>query len=296
MFNRCARFRFAFTASLTLAIGGLSAASASATTTIGQIPTTPPPASENCSGASFDLIQPAVTSGTPYVVPAGGEKITSWSTFSGASSGSATLKVFRLISGTTYQQVGHDGPKGLTANVSQTFQSNVAVQPGDVLGISNAPSTTMQCTFPAPGETNTRLRIGNLQDGQSGTFDPLNGPRRVNLSAEVAVKPSNDFSFGKVKKNKNNGTALLTVDVPGPGTLTLGGAGVKPQRSAGATISKEVTKAGPVTLKIKAKGAKKAKLKNTGKVKVKAKVTFAPNGDIPVSPSTETKQVKLIDR
>jgi hypothetical protein len=91
--------------------------------------------------------------------------------------------------------------------------------------------------------------------------------------------PSNQFTFGGVKRNKDNGTAVLTVQVPGPGTLNLTGTGLKPQRSlGGASASKEVSAAGKVKLKIKAKGKKKAKLNETGKVKVKAKVTFTPTG------------------
>jgi hypothetical protein len=58
--------------------------------------------------------------------------------------------------------------------------------------------------------------------------------------------PSNAFSFGKVKKNRKKGTATLTVIVPGPGTLTLAGKGLKPQRPAraAALASKAVIAAG----------------------------------------------------
>jgi len=86
--------------------------------------------------------------------------------------------------------------------------------------------------------------------------------------------------------------------VPGPGQLSLRGAGLKPQRAGGATISKQVTEAGKVKLRIKAKGAKKGKLLDTGKVKVKAKVTFKPSatgGDVAGDPNTDTKKIKLID-
>ena len=38
--------------------------------------------------------------------------------------------------------------------------------------------------------------------------------------------PSNSFSFGKLKRNKRRGTATLTVEVPGPGTLALSGKGL----------------------------------------------------------------------
>jgi hypothetical protein len=102
---------------------------------------------------------------------------------------------------------------------------------------------------------------------------------------------SNLFSFGKVELNKENGTAKLTVDVPGPGNLTLGGPGVVKKRvGGGATASKAVPAAGKVTLLIKAKGAKKQKLNDTGKVTVKPKITYTPTGGVA---KTQTKSVTL---
>jgi DNA-binding beta-propeller fold protein YncE len=102
---------------------------------------------------------------------------------------------------------------------------------------------------------------------------------------------SNDFSFGKLKRHKRKGTATLTVNVPAPGALVLAGKGLKPQRpGTQAAISKTVSAAGKVKLLIKAKGRKKRKLSRTGKVKVKAKVTFTPtNGD----PNKKSKRIKL---
>ena len=50
-------------------------------------------------------------------------------------------------------------------------------------------------------------------------------------------KPSNLFRFGKLKRNKREGTASLAIIVPGPGALTLSGNGLaEPQ--AGPTASK----------------------------------------------------------
>jgi DNA-binding beta-propeller fold protein YncE len=103
--------------------------------------------------------------------------------------------------------------------------------------------------------------------------------------------PSNAFSFGKVKKNKRKGTAKLTVIVLGPGELVLAGKKVK-----GDTEQVEATAAGAspnaikAVLKVKAKGKGKRKLKRTGKAKVKADVTYTPDGG---EPNTKSKRVKL---
>jgi Tol biopolymer transport system component len=101
----------------------------------------------------------------------------------------------------------------------------------------------------------------------------------------VNVQPaSNDFSFGKVKRNKRKGTAKLTVNVPGPGALELAGSGKV--KAAAAQAGGQ----GSVKLNVKPKGKTKRKLADRGKAKLKAKVTFSPdNGD----PRTKSKKVKL---
>ncbi len=96
---------------------------------------------------------------------------------------------------------------------------------------------------------------------------------------------NDDFTLGKVEKNKKKGTAKLTVEVPGPGTLDLAGTSLKP-------ISKEASAAGDVKLKIKATGKKKKKLNKKGKTKVKPEVTFTPTGGDSKTKETKVKLVK----
>jgi hypothetical protein len=110
----------------------VSAQALAATTTIGRLaqdtytyeytPPTytytyfPPPAL--CS-APGDYLQPTVASGAPYVVPANGETITSWST--NASEGAnqtVTFKVFRETAPSNYEVVGHDGPRSFSRGAS----------------------------------------------------------------------------------------------------------------------------------------------------------------------------------
>jgi hypothetical protein len=99
--------------------------------------------------------------------------------------------------------------------------------------------------------------------------------------------PSNEFGFGKVKRNKRKGTAKLTVNVPGPGTVEL----AKTKRlKPGA---KEAGAAGAVKLKLKSRGRTRAKLRQRGRAKVRAKVTFSPQGG---EPNTRSKRVKLVRR
>src|SRR5262245_39970937 len=115
-----------------------SASPASAAVTIGQVaPVTPP---VDCAGTTVDLVQPTVTSGTGYVVPAippaSALVISSWSHNAAVGAGEAlTLKVFRKVADpATYQAVGHDGPRPLTPATLNTFETSIPVQPGDVIG------------------------------------------------------------------------------------------------------------------------------------------------------------------
>ena len=115
--------------------------------------------------------------------------------------------------------------------------------------------------------------------------EPVAGP-----PGEPPPGPRNDFSFGKVKKNKRKGTAKLTIEiVEGPGGLEL--AKTKKVKSddeavedAGATEEKLV---------IKPKGKARKKLGRKGRARVKAEVTYTPTGG---EPNTQTKRIRLIKR
>jgi hypothetical protein len=144
-------------------------------------------------------------------------------------------------------------------------------------------------TGPCPGVTETE-----------GTTPPLDFVHRdsvgLNITQAPPASPSNAFAFGELKLNKNQGTATLAVDVPGPGTLVLTGKGLVKQRPGGASrtvrvAAKAVSAAGKVKLKVKSKGKKKRKLNRTGTVKVKAKVTYTPTGG---TANSKAKRIKLV--
>jgi DNA-binding beta-propeller fold protein YncE len=83
--------------------------------------------------------------------------------------------------------------------------------------------------------------------------------------------PSNRFSFGGLKLNRGAGVATLVVRVPGPGSLSLAGKGIRKAQRA-------VAAAGAVRLPIRLVGSAKRKLSATGKATVRATVTFTPTG------------------
>jgi hypothetical protein len=121
-------------------------------------------------------------------------------------------------------------------------------------------------------------------DGSSPDFAFIRGAGEpFGLAVDGGV-PGNDLEFAGLRRNKRKGTAKLTVEVPGAGSLELGGNGIKPGAA-------DAGDEGAVELAVVAKGSKKRKLKSKGKVKLEAEVTFSPVGG---TPNTEATKVKLV--
>jgi hypothetical protein len=277
-----------------LALGSLAAFSllacapaAPAAVTIGQTASGNP---LSCGG-NFDLLQQSVGSGPAYTVPGVGT-ITSWSSRAGSSSGRAQgVKLFRQISGNTYQAVGHDGPRALTPNGLNTFTTNIPVQKGDILGLF-AP-TIGDCSFnfnQDPADVVLQSSGNSLADGQQGTFVAPDH-RRLNVSA--TFEPSNTFTLGTLTRDKKHGTATDSATVPNPGTFTVSGNGVTEASASGARPSVSVSGPGAVQFTIRASGKKKRKLKSRGKVKLSPTITYTPTGG---TASVQTLSVKLLKK
>ena len=242
---------------------------------------------QTCSDG-YDWVQPTVTSGNTYIIPAAYpvEEITSWTNTANALGGTMAMKVWRHVSGSNYMAVARDGPRTLIPNTVNTFSGlSIPVQPGDLLGLHAGPGNP-SCIFEVTGDAGHYFQ-GDLANGATGGPFVPDSDDRINLTAEVS--PSNAFNIGATARNKKGGTATLHLSIPNPGELTVSGKGVK---SADASTSRAVVP-GPVSLLIKAKGKKKRKLNRTGKVNLAAKISFAPTGG---SPRTQTRKIKLQKR
>jgi len=172
-----------------LAGGGSTAAGS---VTIGQTGSDP---FTGCVGVNtYDLLQPTITTGTSYVVPAPGV-ITSWShSARDELNQEVTMKLWRLVSGNTYRAIGHDGPRPLTAGVVNTFSGiSIPVQAGEVLGLNVSAGAYTACHFPAPGDTVLQSAM-NAADGQEATFAAVSG-FRANVSAVLEPDADRD-GFG----------------------------------------------------------------------------------------------------
>jgi Ca2+-binding RTX toxin-like protein len=167
-----------------------NASPAGAAVTIGQLDPSIPPAMSSCAGVVPQaMAQPNVTSGNSYVVPATVRQgaITSWTHNAfGAATQPVTMKIFRLVAGTTYRVVGHDGPRTLSGPGLITFSGiSVPVQAGDVLGLNaGTGSGFVQCMFVATGDTMLYANPSDAADGQDVTFTTV-PDRRPNVSAVV---------------------------------------------------------------------------------------------------------------
>lgn len=156
------------------------------------------------------------------------------------------------------------------------------------------------------GQTNTLALLAGspaIDTGDPAACPPTDQrgvprqPGGCDIGAFEFVPPiaaSNAFKFGRLKRYKRTGTAILTVIVPGPGLIAVAGKGVagdRPGRRSNASASRAVGAAGKVKLPIKSRGKAKRRLERTGKVKLTVKVTYTPTGG---APNTKTKTVKLL--
>jgi hypothetical protein len=107
-----------------------------------------------------------------------------------------------------------------------------------------------------------------------------------------AAAPSNKITISSKKLKKKQGTAVLTVKVPGPGQVTLdntpGSAAPASVKNVGLTRTGD----GAFSVPIKPKGSTAKKLKKKGKAGVKAYLHFTPSGVTGV-PNTQTVKLTL---
>lgn len=124
-----------------------------------------------------------------------------------------------------------------------------------------------------------------------GTYSPsrvgTNPPVTPTPVTPISTKPSNHFTFGKLKLNKKKGTATVKVNVLGLGSLVLGGKGVK-------KVAVKAKTAGQVSLLVESAAKAKPMLEELGKVKLALKVTFTPVGGNPNTESTKVTLKKLL--
>jgi hypothetical protein len=241
-----------------------------------------------CTNRVF--VQHDLTSGPGYSASSNGV-ITAWS---GAANGATgqTLQLVVLSQGSTlgYTILRRDSVRTLVnLNALNTFTGlRLPIEAGQLIGVYHPPGSNASCEGPGSAGDNVAFSdIGNPSDGVPATYNGFDSLLRVN--AQAVVEPTNTFTLGGVTRNKKKGNATITVNLPNAGELTAGGKGVK---ASSAAVTSKAVGAGATTLTIRAKGKKKRKLNDTGKVKLNVALTFTPTGGTAGTQSTKVKLKK----
>src|SRR5262245_20623865 len=197
--------------------------------------------------------------------------------------GRLAIRAIRPVGGGLFQGVGTSTPAPSSGTGLQTFSANVPINTGDFVGLDLVDPDSGVGQANVVGSTVYEWgNSGFLADG--ATEPPKNIWPDFELLFNAQVQTSNTLAVGKTQRSKKKGTATLNLTAPNPGTLTATGNGAKVS-AAGGTVA-----AGPVKLRIKAKGKKAKTLNSKGKVTVKVAIAYTPNlGDA----GTQSIKVKL---
>lgn len=228
--------------------------------------------------------------------PAESEAFCSPTTFEEAQTGTSDLRIAPPAKAAS-AFVGGRAPVAFSLNFASTapalppltLSATTSVKGGSTTLISGAtftPGPLDPTTHRAPTAT-SEVMVSIPKGAKPGTYEvTLTGTAAQGGTASAVgqvkvTKPK--IKFGGVKLNKAKGTATLKVKVPSGGRLTVSGKGV---------VKAKKTSKKPKTLAItiKAKGAAKSLLAQTGKAKLKVKATFKPSSGIAVS---KTKSITL---
>lgn len=145
-------------------------------------------------------------------------------------------------------------------------------KPGDPLRMQ--PTRLTADLSPFAGQT-VRLRIASAvhEEVLNAGVDAVSLSLSSSSPGHSPTHGSSRFSLGKAEANRRNGTAILSVRVPGPGTLKAQGKGIVPP----ATI--KVADAGTVGIRLKPTRSSRAILKRKHKLRVSVTVIYTPTGD-----------------
>ena len=204
---------------------------------------------------------------------------------SGNYSGTFILRVLRPAGGDHYTGASSSSPVTITGTSTVTLNTNLPIQAGDLVGIDILSGHIADGIV--AGSTVVEWDPA-LADASPAAPSPRLSDKDLLLNADVV--PANTITVGAITHNKKKGTATIAFDaIPNPGELTGSGNGVKASSAGTAAISKSVG-AGMAQLLIKAKGKKKRKLNQDGKVKLTVGITYTPTGG---DPATQSVKVRL---
>jgi len=193
-----------------------------------------------------------------------------------------------------FDLIGSSSGATITATVPNSNLTGADPQLGP-LAANGGPTQTMAI---APGSPALDAGISaGLTSDQRGLARPLDFLQFPNSSAAGAdgsdigafeLQPAaGPIKFKTLKRKRKNGTAKQSVQLPTPdlGQVKITGKGLKTKKILASTLN------GLVKLPLNPKGSLRRKLQRAGKAKVKATVTYTPQGGTAVKAS---KKIKLL--
>jgi hypothetical protein len=155
----------------------------------------------------------------------------------------------------------------------QHFKTSLPIAIGDGIGLDTLPSSVPGNIGIARGTSTLRSTVEMfsppLLDGKPEQSPQVSVGGVLDMDA--VLEPTNTVTFGRVAADRKKGTATVSVTVPNPGTLVVGGAGVRPS-------TRTLKAPGAVVLKVAPAGTSLKALSKRGKVSLAVKVTFTPTG------------------
>jgi hypothetical protein len=293
---------------------GAAPAARSETVTLGHLAVTNP--KNGCTSCHF--LQVASDPATAYVVPAGQWTISSWSGLGGEKVGVVRLDVYRptTFEG-QYEPIAKSEYESVPAGTESTFPVAIAVQGGDMIGLSTGADGYPPLIDMYDEADTTGSVIGSpslFQPVGNGTGFPVNTSNGRNLNIEVTLTrpdpvpvisapgpepaptcvvspaacapvPAGHLKLGK--QRHKHGSAIVTqkITLSAPGTVAISGKGIAPRHVRIAT-------AGPITVGFAPKGGLLGALAKHGKAKGTAQIVFTPTGGTAAT-RTETVRFRL---
>lgn len=167
-------------------------------------------------------------------------------------------------------------PSTCTATVTDTDSGPVSRPAGTIRFSSSSPGSSFtqagSCTLHRTGAGRSSCVVSYTPGPSVNVIQALYpGDPNHDSDIEVAQVTASGFSLGAAAVNPQNGTATLVANLPGPGLVSLAGAGIVP-------VGQQAPAAGVLTLPVNPSDQTVKALKRRGQTSVDLVATFTPTG------------------
>jgi hypothetical protein len=193
--------------------------------------------------------------------------------------GSYQLRVLTPNGGKAYTGSGTSAAAAPGGAGVQVIPTSLPIAAGQTIGVDTQAGDRLGGR--SLGGSSLLLFTPPLADGATGTAVITENGIEAGFNADVATDV-----LGRAKRNRRRGTAALKVRLPGPGSVTLRGKGLRGDRAKRGGAS-------AVRLAVKPKGRLRHKLSRAGSAKVRVRVSYVPTGVLPGAANVQHRTIKL---